>query len=331
MRQRWAAVPGILAAMALSLAACVTSQVRLPFAPVPAGPAIALQATPVALNPTEPGVVDLGGFKFAGGISVTSDQTSRLHGLSDLVVRTDGSILVVSDDGDLFKARLVLDGAGRPTGLRDGALHPLSGQIEEPLQGKDWGDAEGVTRLASGDMLVSFERRHRIWRYPDADGRRPSPAPMPDVAMALNEGMEGLAAAPKLGPDTYWVGVEAGGIWICHLKRACDPVAGLPAPPMGFRLSGLTSGPDGELVVLHHAYSPASGSRVRLEIVRDPMGAKTVIGSLALAPPLTIDNFEAVSVVPMPNGRWRLYLLSDDNFSPTQRTLLLAFDWTPPK
>ena len=28
---------------------------------------------------------------------------------------------------------------------------------------------------------------------------------------------------------------------------------------------------------------------------------------------------------------FRLYLLADDNFSPTQRTLMLAFDWTPPK
>jgi len=42
-------------------------------------------------------------------------------------------------------------------------------------------------------------------------------------------------------------------------------------------------------------------------------------------------------VVPGPGGRLRIYLVSDDNFGifqgkPTdQRTLLLAFDWTPPK
>ena len=50
-----------------------------------------------------------------------------------------------------------------------------------------------------------------------------------------------------------------------------------------------------------------------------------------MTPPMSVDNYEGVTVVPKGNGGWRLYLLSDDNFSPTQRTLLLAFDWMPPK
>lgn len=331
MRRRWTAIAGAIAATALTLAACVTGRISLPLIPVSAGDAIAIQTVPVVLDPTHPARAAVGNFKFAGGVAVTSDQTSRLHGLSDLVVQPGGEILSVSDDGDLFTARLVLDGLGRLVGLREGTLRPLSGSVEEPLKGKEWGDAEGVARLASGDMLVSFERRHRIWRYPGSAGRHPSPIPMPEVAMGLNEGTEGLAAAPKFGPDAYWVGVEAGGIWICHLKAACDAVHGLPEPAAGFRLSGLTSGPGGELVILYHSHSPAIGSRVIVKIVRDPMGAGVEIGGFALAAPLTIDNFEGVSVVPMPNGSWRIYMISDDNFSPSQRTLLLAFDWTPPK
>jgi hypothetical protein len=47
-----------------------------------------------------------------------------------------------------------------------------------------------------------------------------------------------------------------------------------------------------------------------------------------LAPPLALDNFEAAAVTRLPNGDVRLYIVSDDNFSPRQRTLLFAFDLT---
>ena len=45
--------------------------------------------------------------------------------------------------------------------------------------------------------------------------------------------------------------------------------------------------------------------------------------------PATVDNFEGISALPRADGSVRFYLISDDNFSPAQRTLLLAFDWTP--
>ena len=45
-----------------------------------------------------------------------------------------------------------------------------------------------------------------------------------------------------------------------------------------------------------------------------------------LTPPLPVDNFEAISAVRMANGVTRLYILSDNNFSSRQRTLLYAFD-----
>ncbi|NNC71690.1 MAG: esterase-like activity of phytase family protein, partial [Sphingomonadaceae bacterium] len=44
-----------------------------------------------------------------------------------------------------------------------------------------------------------------------------------------------------------------------------------------------------------------------------------------LDPPLTIDNMEAV-VVGEENGRAVIWMASDDNFNPLQRTLLLKFE-----
>ena len=39
-----------------------------------------------------------------------------------------------------------------------------------------------------------------------------------------------------------------------------------------------------------------------------------------------MDNFEGISATRGPNGATRIYIVSDNNFSGRQRTLLLAFD-----
>jgi hypothetical protein len=43
-----------------------------------------------------------------------------------------------------------------------------------------------------------------------------------------------------------------------------------------------------------------------------------------------MDNFEGVAARRMPDGRVRLYIVSDDNFSASQRTLLMIFDVVNP-
>ena len=45
---------------------------------------------------------------------------------------------------------------------------------------------------------------------------------------------------------------------------------------------------------------------------------------------ITRDNFEGIALSKSPSGATRIYLLSDDNDAPQERTLLMAFDWTPP-
>ncbi len=316
----------------LLLTGCVGGHVALPPAPIPYGPTIAVRTTPVPLDPSDPARTAVDGFRYAGGVALTSDQTSDLHSLSDLVLSPGGRITSVTDDsGKLFTARLVLDADGRLTGVTDVAMRPLVGEDSQPLQGKAWTDAEGLAILGNGELLVSFERNHRIWRYPPSGDRKPFPVAWPKIAMPENDGMEGLAAAPNIAGDAYWVGVEGGGFWLCRLHVGCDEVDGLPRIPAGFRISAIAVGPEGELIILHHSYIPAIGSRFRVTVVRDPRGARQVIGQFALGPSSTSDNMEGIAVERKPDGDWRLYLLSDDNAAANQRTVLLAFDWTPPK
>ena len=53
------------------------------------------------------------------------------------------------------------------------------------------------------------------------------------------------------------------------------------------------------------------------------------VDELALGAPLTVDNYEGLAALPRADGSVRFYLISDDNFSRLQRTLLVAFDWHP--
>jgi hypothetical protein len=82
--------------------------------------------------------------------------------------------------------------------------------------------------------------------------------------------------------------------------------------------------PDDDTVWLLRSFTPAGGNVVVLRITN---GRGQTIDEQTIRPPLTVDNFEGVSAVDRGDGTIRFYLVSDDNFSRTQRTLLLAFDW----
>jgi hypothetical protein len=313
-------------AAALALGAC-TGQSPLPAEPIAAGPQIEVRTRPVPLAPGRAGPERIGAFAYAGGLQLTSSDTSRLHGLSDLKVWPDGRLLSVGDEGDLFEGRLVLDRAGRLVGVNHGKLSPLLGEDGQPLsaRGKRESDSEGIAELANGDRLVSLERDDRILLY-TAGGGAPRRAPTPDVTIPDNLGMEALAQDPAAGPDAYIVGGEASGqTWRCRLSAGCT-ASEIVAKPDEFGLTAVAPLPGGGRVYLLRAFSVLQGVRITVRITA-PDGA--ILDELRLAAPLTVDNFEGVAAVPRPDGSLRLYLISDDNFSSLQRTLLLAFDWKP--
>lgn len=307
-----------------ALAACAQAK-PLEHRPVAVGPAIGVVATPVPLNPLDKAQDRIGAFRFAGGLALSSPDTARFHGLSDMAIASGRDLTIVSDEGDLVHARLVLDAAGRLVGLEGAKLSALLGEDGKPLPGKLEADSEGLALLPSGDLLVSFEQRHRIWIYPAAGGP-PRPVPSPDEAFPANGGMEALGPDPAAGPDAYVVGGEdSGHTWTCKLSGGCAPGPAI-AKPEGFGLVAVTRLPQGRTAWLLRAWDPIRGSRIALTI-QDAKGAE--LDRLELGRPYSVDNFEALAAVPAKDGSVRFYLLSDDNFQSIQRTLLLAFDWTP--
>jgi len=321
---------------ALTLAACASAPATPPPPPTeirPFGPGVEVISTPVPLNPSDPKQEKIGNFVYAGGVQLTSNQTGQLHGLSDLKILPDGTLVAVSDESSLLKAKLQLDGHERLIGLTDATLEPLKGLDGKGLEGKDESDAEGLAVMPSGDTLISFERDDRIWRYPPA-GLPPAPAPKPQTLFSFNEGMEALSPYPVAGPDAYLVGSEEGDIWLCRLSAACTSTPLLTPPGLEYGLTAIAAFDGPAIAILYRAFDPIRGARAEVRFVREPLRAKPapqVIDSFRIDGALTRDNFEGMAIVRNAKGGVRLYLLSDDNFSGTQRTLLLAFDWAAPK
>jgi hypothetical protein len=312
----WTVIGGAAAAAmcAAPLAAPVST-------PVPTDK-IAIDAVPVALNPQDPSMTMVGEFRYAGGLALTSKQTDLVHELSDLVVTADDRVTAVGDAGVLLEARLLLNERGELVGLTDATLTRLIGENGKPLTGSR-ADAEGLALLADGDRLISFEQHPRILLYPQAGGL-PHAVPSPRVRFPSNAGMEALTADDDGG---YVVGGEdSGETWTCHVTSPC--VSGPTIEKAReFGLVSIDRLPGGLTAYLLRAFDPVRKSRIVLEIVRG--GA--VVAHLDLAPPLSVDNFEGVTSVARPDGTLRFYLISDDNHQPAQRTLLMSFDWQPPR
>jgi hypothetical protein len=311
-----------VAAVMVALA-CRTSAPAAPFLPG-AMVAISVEAVGVPLAPASPALDRIEEFHYAGGLALSSVQTDRLHGLSDLDVDTSGRFLAVGDEGVLFDGRFTFDAAGRLIGVTDTRLGRLLGEDGAPLPDKSSADAEGLAVFDDGRFLVSFERRNRVWLY-QAAGSTPRAAPAPLVSFGgINTGMEALSLLPDTAPDAYTVGAEATGeTWTCRLSGSPCVAGPVVDMPPGFALVAMTSLSGGRMAYLLRSFNEEQGNRNILRVVHDG----TVLATLSLQRPLSVDNFEGLAAVQGDSGSVRFYLLSDDNGSSTQRTLLLAFDW----
>ncbi|MFN3879772.1 MAG: esterase-like activity of phytase family protein [Brevundimonas sp.] len=264
------------------------------------------------------------GVQFAGGLQISAAPTSSLHSLSDLKLTGDGGFVTVSDAGDLVRGDIRLDADGRLIGLDHFRSRRLTLEDGRAISDKQDGDAEGLVITPSGELLVSFERRHRIWNYGSLSALKAQPTPMraPDFAFTENDGMEGLAVAP----NGWRVSGEAGGVWDCSSAR-CTVVTAPPEKPIpdsDYRITGLDRDPSGDgWFVVQRLYRAPIDMRARVRRMAPDGTLGPILIELKL--PGTTDNFEGVAAETR-RGKTRLYILSDDNFNPAQRTLMLAFD-----
>ncbi|WP_157727722.1 esterase-like activity of phytase family protein [Stappia sp. ES.058] len=282
-----------------------------------------------------------GRLTFLGGLELLSG-TRHMGGLSGLVVTGDGGdLLAAADNGLWFQARIVSDTAGRPLAVEDARIAPMLGPDGRPLADSGRGDSEGVTlrRGAQGaEVLVSTERIPHVYAFPfplsfEARGRD---IVLPPGIRRLrhNKGMEAIAAA-NTGP--------LAGTLVIIGERGLTFADDLP----GFLIGGANPGeftvarqdaydatdaaflPDGDLLLLERRFTLRHGLGMRLRLFSPDELApgRRAVGTVLLEAGYTdqIDNMEGLAVHESREGKTILTLISDDNRSILQRTLLLRF------
>ncbi len=303
----------LLALLFTALAAPVASETLMP------------ETRPVALDRSDPQRDQVGGLAFRGAVEVLPGEAG-IGGISALAW-DDGRLLALADDGRWF-AMTPDEPGGRLTdivAIEDGALHDLKGR---KLRRKSEADAEALTRGREGGWLVSFEREHRIWRYDQIGGRASDPAlAIADLAFGAdeNKGIEALALSPDgLLACGEWAGTATPN---CMRERGGGLVSFDLSPPQEWAGRGAVPtdaacNSAGTCYVLFRSYSPDAGNAAAIVALAPDNSASTLA---AFLPPVTLDNFEALAIREEA-GRTYLYIASDNNFSRSQRTLVMKFE-----
>lgn len=243
-------------------------------------------------------------------------------GFSALLVEGE-TFLALSDRAVLWRARIERGD--------DGTLNGLDGWRSVPVGDPARDDTEALARLADGALVIAVETPFAL----RALESRPPPNTGAFIAalgdLPRNRGVEALASLPDSGIVALAEGRETDGT---HRVAILDP-SGVAMrryrTESGFDPTGadrlgrnlfvlerrlsLLGGFESRIVVLDAAAIPAA---------RTPLVGRE-IARLGVA--MISENFEGIAATREADGAVLLYVISDDNFSPVQRTLLLQLRW----
>jgi hypothetical protein len=325
----------ILAAMP---ALAEPSKPRAPEAPV----RIEIRAQPIAaFDNYDPNKRRFGMLEFRGGLQLTSPY-KEFGGISAIRVAPDGAhFIALTDLGRWLRGRIVYDGSS-PTGIADAEMAPIVDANGKPLAARGWFDTESIAE-DDGTLYVGIERVNRIVKFDYGKNgllAHGVPVPVPEGVKTLpfNLGLEALVVVPKAMP--------LAGTLIAVSERGLDAAGNIKSFLIGgpspgefsvkrtdeFDVSDSAIAPGGGLLLLERRFSWARGLGIR---IRRIALAGLRPGAVADGPVLftadlgqQVDNMEGLSVHRTASGEIVLTLISDDNFSRLQRTLLLQFTLT---
>lgn len=321
----------------LAAALLLATAAHIPARAQAAGP-VTVQASPIERFDAG-GARRFGPLEFRGGL-VLSSPSPQFGGLSGLLVDAAGEgFLAITDKGWWLSGRIVSEG-DTPIGIAQARMAPMMGSKGTTLASQGRGDVESLARIPGG-VLVGIEGVQEVWRFdgPDpleATGRRL----ISDSALSKlggNQGPETLLAPPGGVPAAVIViGEESPDDANALPGFLFDPLAG-PKPKGRFTLARTDEfdatdaalSDDGFVYLLERRFDLLRG--VALRIRRFPLSAiqpgAVIEGEVLLSANrvAAIDNMEGLALHRNAAGELILTLISDDNFSPLQRTLLLRF------
>jgi hypothetical protein len=301
---------------------------------------IEVSARPIAsFDPRDHSHVRFGALQFRSGLVLTSSFRGfgGLSAIRFLDARGE-RFIALSDQGSWFTGRLVYSGR-EMTALADVEAAPILGLDGRPAAARGWYDTESIA-LDGQIAYVGIERVNQVLRFDLSKGftrARGEVVPLPPAAKKLpyNKGLEALVFVPK--------GQPLAGTLIAISERGLDHAGNL----MAFLIGGPTPGQfsvrrsenfdvsdavllaSGDLLVLERKFSWLSGVGIRIR--RIPLSS-IAPGALVDGPSIfeadlghEIDNMEGIDAHVTEEGDTVLTMVSDDNFSLIQRTLILQF------
>jgi len=343
---RFAVRPLVPAAVALCVGLAVAAVPGSAQTPRIPDPPVSIEIAAQRLNGFDHGDStrrQFGMLEYRGGLSLTS-RFKEFGGLSAIRVQPDGeNFIALSDHGWWLKGRITYDGT-RPSGIVDSQMAAMQGPDGRTLASRGWYDTESIAQ-DDGTLYVGIERVNRIVRFDyGKDGllARGYPIDVPPGVRSLpnNKGLEALVFVPRELP--------LGGTLIAISERGLDKERNLLAFLIGgprpgnfavkrsadFDVSDAALLPSGDLLVLERKFSWTAGLFIRIRRLKlaDVRPGALVDGPVLFEADLgnAIDNMEGLSVHRSASGETVLTMISDDNFSALQRTLLLQFTLAAP-
>ena len=279
-----------------------------------------------------------GSLEYRSGLVLTSPFRG-FGGLSGLRMDAKGERFIsISDKGAWFTGRIVYAGRGM-TGLADVEATPMLGADGRPITARGWFDTEAIA-LDGSLVYIGLERANQILRFDFSRGFTRSLGEVVAVPRALrklpyNRGIEALVVVPKGLPLAGTLiaiserGLDVNGDIIAFLIGGKTPGQFSVRRSKDFDISDAVMLPSGDLLVLERKFSWLSGVGIRIR--RIPL-ISIRAGALVDGPSIfdadlgeEIDNMEGIDTHVTADGETVLTMVSDDNFSMIQRTLLLQF------
>lgn len=293
---------------------------------------------------SEPHRTRFGKLTFLGGLELRS-KDPEFGGISSGLIDPDGrGFLAISDHAHWISGRFVVENE-MLKGVEAMRIAPILAPNGRRMKDTRYFDSEGLARKGNS-AFVSVERTHDILQF-DFGARgfaaRGQLIKVPPEMKQLdsNRGIEALGVLPR--PSAY------AGALIALAEKAPRHSAGQDNPgyiidPSGAALEGrrlsvrkigdfditdLGFLPGGDMLILERRFVPFLGLGFRIRRISIGLVRPDAVldGEILIEADLgqQIDNMEALMIHRAPDGRVILTLMSDDNFSILQRSLVLRF------
>ncbi len=284
-----------------------------------------------------------GPLMFLGGLELSSSNR-RFGGYSGLLTLNDGAdIIAVSDRGHWLRGKLSQSSRGKPLMLLGAETATLLDSQGRKLKRTHRADTEGLSIGFSANaprIFVSHEGKGGIMTYPlnlktGEERAKHILIPKEVNGLAKNKSLEAVAVTPPNSPlSGAIITIAERGKSLKHNRPAW--IIGGPQPGKfwigkqgNYDITDAAFLPNGDLLILERLFNLSEGLGMRIRQLAGtnlrPDHLHTGKTLLTADFSYQIDNMEALSVHKNAFGETVLTLMSDDNRSFLQRTLLLRF------